>query len=150
MERLKALLHSTARATGADRERVRPRSEAGDRARSAGSGPARVRPLAFSRRAADRVIDADAIGHEVLTTARDRGQVVDRWGESVQKPDGSLDRREIGRIVFTNPTERKALEGLVFPYIGQRCREEIQRGMADASTAFVVLRCRCDARSGME
>ena len=27
----------------------------------------------------------------------------------------------------------------MFPYIGQRCREEIERGFADASTRFVVL-----------
>jgi dephospho-CoA kinase len=65
--------------------------------------------------------------------------LVDRWGPVIQKPDGSLDRREIGKIVFANPAERKVLEEFVFPEIGQRCREEIQHGLADGSTRFVVL-----------
>jgi dephospho-CoA kinase len=85
------------------------------------------------------VIDGDAIGHEVLRQPAIVARLVERWGPGVQKPDGSLDRREIGRIVFTSPSEREALEELVFPEIGQRCREEIQRGFADASTRFVVL-----------
>lgn len=85
------------------------------------------------------VIDGDAIGHEVLRRPTIVAKLIDRWGAGICKPDGSLDRREIGRIVFANSTERKALEGLVFPEIGQRCREEIQHGFADASTRFVVL-----------
>lgn len=85
------------------------------------------------------VIDADALGHEVLRRPAIIARLVARWGPSIQKPDGSLDRREIGRIVFANSSERKALEELVFPEIGERCREEIQRGFADASTRFVVL-----------
>ena len=62
-----------------------------------------------------------------------------RWGEGVRRPDGSLDRRAIGRIVFANPAERSALEALVFPYIGKRTKEEIARGAADPNTRFVVL-----------
>jgi dephospho-CoA kinase len=85
------------------------------------------------------VIDADAIGHEVLRRPTIAAKLVERWGPGIRKPDGSLDRREIGRIVFASPQERKVLEGWVFPEIGLRCREEIERGFADASTRFVVL-----------
>jgi dephospho-CoA kinase len=85
------------------------------------------------------VIDADALGHEALRRPEVVEQVVGRWGEGVRKPDGSLDRRAIGRIVFANPEERNALERMVFPYIGRRCREEIARGMADPAARFVVL-----------
>jgi dephospho-CoA kinase len=85
------------------------------------------------------VIDADALGHEALRQPEVIAALVKRWGESVRKPDGSLDRRAIGRIVFANPAERSALEALVFPYIGKRTVEEIARGAADPNTRFVVL-----------
>jgi dephospho-CoA kinase len=85
------------------------------------------------------VVDADALGHEALRQPDIVERVVDRWGDRVRKPDGSLDRRAIGRIVFGNANERIALEELVFPYIGKRCRDEIARGLADPATRFVVL-----------
>ena len=62
-----------------------------------------------------------------------------RWGERVSEADGTLDRRAIGKIVFADPAERNALEGLVFPYIGERCRQEIARGQSDPTAKFVVL-----------
>jgi dephospho-CoA kinase len=85
------------------------------------------------------VIDADALGHEALRQPEVVAALVARWGEGVRKPDGSLDRRAIGRIVFANPVERSALETLVFPYIGKRSVEEIARGVADPNSRFVVL-----------
>ncbi len=85
------------------------------------------------------VIDADALGHEALRQPPIIAQLVGRWGESVRKPDGSLDRRAIGRIVFGNADERNALEVVVFPYIGERCVEEIARSMSDPAVRFVVL-----------
>jgi len=85
------------------------------------------------------VIDADEIGHEALRQPAIVARVVDRWGERVRKPDGSLDRRAIGRIVFADSSQRVALEELVFPYIGKRCRDEVARGLAEPGTRFVVL-----------
>jgi dephospho-CoA kinase len=85
------------------------------------------------------VIDADALGHEALRRPEVIAALVARWGEGVRKPDGSLDRRAIGRIVFADPAERSALESLVFPHIGRRAVEEISRGVADPNSRFVVL-----------
>jgi dephospho-CoA kinase len=85
------------------------------------------------------VVDADALGHEALRQPEIMARVMERWGDRVRKPDGSLDRRAIGRIVFENSCERIALEELVFPYIGKRCRDEVAVGLADPKTRFVVL-----------
>lgn len=84
-------------------------------------------------------IDADALGHDALKQPDVVSALVNRWGETIRKPDGSLDRREIGRIVFGNAAERNALEATVFPYIGQRTREEIAAAQANPTAAFVVL-----------
>ena len=54
-------------------------------------------------------------------------------------PSGSLDRREIGRIVFADPAQRNALEAVVFPYIGDRTRQEISAAQANPGAAFVLL-----------
>jgi dephospho-CoA kinase len=85
------------------------------------------------------VIDADALGHEALAQPEIVEQLGARWGAGVRKPDGTLDRRSIARIVFGHPQERNALERLVFPYIGERCLQEIARAMADPVVRFVVL-----------
>ena len=85
------------------------------------------------------VVDGDVLGHEALRQPDVASKVVERWGERVRKPDGSLDRRAIGRIVFADSAERIALEELVFPYIGKRCRDEVVLGLADPKARFVVL-----------
>ena len=85
------------------------------------------------------VIDADALGHAALHQPEIVSALVNRWGERIRKPDGSLDRREIGRIVFADPAQRNALEATVFPYIGERTRREIAAAQANPEVAFVVL-----------
>ena len=85
------------------------------------------------------VIDADALGHEALRQPDVIAALVARWGDGVRKPDGSLDRRAIGKVVFADPAERSALEKLVFPRIGKRATEEIARGVADPNSRFVAL-----------
>jgi dephospho-CoA kinase len=85
------------------------------------------------------VIDADALGHEALRQPDIIAELVARWGERIRKPDGALDRREIGRIVFADPVERNALEAKVFPYIGTRTQQEISRAQTNPDAAFIVL-----------
>ena len=92
----------------------------------------------FARRGG-KVIDADAFGHAALEQTEVVAKIVDRWGKSVQKADGALDRRVIGRIVFANPEERNALESMVFPFIRERCRAEIETGQRDPSVRFLLL-----------
>jgi dephospho-CoA kinase len=86
-----------------------------------------------------RVIDADGLGHEALRQPAIRDQVIARWGHGVLNPDGSINRRQLGRIVFTNPAEKEALERLVFPWIEQRIKEEVAAADRDPAAQFVVL-----------
>ncbi len=84
-------------------------------------------------------IDADALGHEALRQPQIVAHLASLWGDGIRKPDGNLDRREIGRIVFADPAARNALEAAVFPYIGERTRREIAAAQANPAVAFVVL-----------
>jgi dephospho-CoA kinase len=85
------------------------------------------------------VIDADVIGHTALEQADIIEKIVGRWGDRVRKPDGSLDRRAIAQIVFANQEDRNALEEMVFPYIGERCKQEIAKVQRDTTVPFAVL-----------
>ena len=84
-------------------------------------------------------IVADALGHEALEQADIVQRVVETWGPSVLSNDGSVDRRALAKIVFHDASERKALENMVYPYIGRRVREELLRADNDATFRFVVL-----------
>jgi dephospho-CoA kinase len=84
-------------------------------------------------------IDADSLGHEALLQPDIVAALVGRWGARVCRADGTLDRREIGRIVFADAAERKALEATVFPCIGRRTHEEISAAQTNPAVAFVVL-----------
>jgi dephospho-CoA kinase len=86
-----------------------------------------------------QVIDADALGHEALRQPEVVESLIKRWGERIRRPDGTLDRREIGRIVFADPEQRNALEAMVFPYIGKRTQQLIEAAQTNRDAAFVVL-----------
>ena len=102
-----------------------------------GAGKSTV-AAAFARRGG-YVINADALGHQALARPDVARQLAARWGDRVLNPDGTPNRRAVAGIVFHDPAERKALEGVVFPYIEAAVREEIAKGAADPAVRFVVL-----------
>jgi dephospho-CoA kinase len=59
------------------------------------------------------VLDVDKLGHKALEIERDA--VAARFGPSILGPDGAVDRRRLGALVFGNPGELAALEGIVHP-----------------------------------
>jgi len=73
-----------------------------------------------------RVLDADAIGHDLLRTERLRDRIREVFGEAVLTPEGEVDRRAMGRLVFGDEQARQRLNRLVRPAI----RAEIRRRIA--------------------
>lgn len=79
-------------------------------------------------------IDADRVYHGLI----EPGQplflaLVDRWGQGILAPDGSIDRRTLGRIVFSDSKQLAELDRLTHPAI----RIEIDN-LYNASNATVV------------
>lgn len=65
------------------------------------------------------VIDADLIGHDVIASDGPAFEAVaDRWPEVVV--DGEIDRRALGRIVFSDPSQLEELESKTHPAIAGR------------------------------
>jgi dephospho-CoA kinase len=64
------------------------------------------------------VIDADKLTHELMAPETPvTAAVFERFGERFRLPDGSLDRRGLGRLVFSDPESLSSLEAIVHPAI---------------------------------
>jgi len=63
------------------------------------------------------VCDSDALARASLADQEIRQRLRARWGERVLAADGSIDRRAVAAIVFSDPAERAFLEGLTHPWI---------------------------------
>jgi dephospho-CoA kinase len=71
------------------------------------------------------VVSADDAAHRVLEpggAAADR--VAARWPEAVE--EGRIDRRRLGRIVFSSPGALAELEAITHPAIGARLAAEVE------------------------
>ncbi len=68
-------------------------------------------------------IDADRVGHEVIAPGTpEHEQLVARFGRDVLQPDGAVDRRKLGAIVFADPAALRDLERIVHPGVRARIR----------------------------
>lgn len=104
-----------------------------------GIGAGKSTVAGFLVRRGGFVVDADKLGHVALEDPDAKAALVERWGSSVLKPDGTVNRRAVAVLVFGNPDERRALETIVFPIIGRLATAAIAAGRADPSARFVVL-----------
>ena len=67
-----------------------------------------------------RVVDADQLAREVvLPGSEGLAEIVRTFGEDVLAPDGSLDRKKLGALVFGDDEKRRALEQITHPRIAQ-------------------------------
>ncbi len=78
-----------------------------------------------------RVVDGDALGWEVLRDPEIRERVGAQFGASVLAPDGSVDRRALGRIVFGDEAALERLNGLVQPALETRVRDALESATGD-------------------
>jgi dephospho-CoA kinase len=75
-----------------------------------------------------RVIDADALGHEVMELGtRAYAEIVAEFGTGVVGADGRIDRGKLGAIVFADRKKLERLNAIVHP----RVEEEMVRLFGD-------------------
>jgi dephospho-CoA kinase len=68
-----------------------------------------------------RVIDADLLAREVVMPGQAAyARIVEEFGSRVVQEDGSLDRKALGALVFSDAAKRKRLEEITHPAIGLR------------------------------
>lgn len=84
------------------------------------------------------VIDADAIAKAVVEPNQPGlAEVVNLFGQEVLKPDGSLDRKLVGQLVFGNPDKLIALEKILHPLVkAETARQRTVLEKSGAKFAF--------------
>ncbi len=83
-------------------------------------------------------LDADAIVHELLGPGTAvTGAVVERFGPGIAGPDGGVDRRALGRIVFADAKARATLEEMVHPVVYERIAAWLA-SQADSGASLAV------------
>lgn len=91
-------------------------------------GPATGKSLVSAElhRLGAALVDADAIAREVLEPGRETFRAVVRaFGRQVLRPDGALDRRALGAIVFSDYERLALLTSITHPEILRIMRERI-------------------------
>ena len=89
-------------------------------------------------------VDVDRIGHQVLRLERVRRRLLAQFGPDIVRPDGTVDRRRLGRRVFGHPVRMHQLETIVHPEIARRVglrlaalrRDRIPVAILDAAVFF--------------
>ena len=76
---------------------------------------------AMFRRLGCELIDADLLAREVVAPGEPAlARIVEEFGDGVLQPDGTLDRRKLGAVVFGDAARRKRLEEITHPAIRDR------------------------------
>lgn len=93
----------------------------------AGAGKSTVCRM-LARRPGIGYVDLDELAH---ATYRPGGpayaRLLARFGEGILTPDGSIDRRRLAEVAFSDPEAREALEDIVHPLVMEALKEEVRR-----------------------
>ena len=90
-----------------------------------------------------------AITKELIERGKKRGyltykEITDAFSGEILNPDGTLNRRMLGNIIFADKEKRQLLNGIIYPYISYNIISEIcgflrggeKRILVDAPTLF--------------
>jgi dephospho-CoA kinase len=85
------------------------------------------------------VVDADALARDVTQPGEPSlAAIRRRFGESVFRADGALDRAALGRIVFADPAALADLEAITHPQVRRRVKDLLDQAAA-AGDPFVAV-----------
>lgn len=103
-----------------------------------GSGKSRV--LDYLKEEQGAVIcQADLVAHQVQLPGEEcYRKVVQTFGKDILNPDGTIDRKILGSIVFGQPEKLEKLNAIVHPAVNEKIREEIQKAREEGKEIFVL------------
>jgi len=86
------------------------------------------------------IIDADKIVHDLLAPGQDAcREVVGHFGKGIQLPDGSIDRRKLGDIIFNHPEERAWLNQCIHPRVFEAYNHQVRHLSERQPDAIVIM-----------
>ena len=85
------------------------------------------------------IIDADLVGHEAYKPDTESWrEVVNAFGDRILQPNGEIDRRKLGAIVFSDPEQLARLNGIMHPRMGRMVAEKLDRLRCQGTAVAVV------------
>ena len=92
------------------------------------------------------ILDADAIYHRLLANSADlRKALTDAYSTDILT-DGMIDRKKLGKIVFSSPALLEKLNAITHPFV----IDEIKRQIAESSAAMAVIDAPLLFESGLD
>lgn len=74
------------------------------------------------------VIDADEIAHQLVAIGQPAlARIRQEFGKDVLNPDGSLNRKKLRELIFSDPKQKQKLESILHPLVYQSIQAELNR-----------------------
>jgi len=86
-----------------------------------------------------KVVDADAIAHELLETKTIKKKIVTFFGREILDGAGKIDHKKLAEIVFTDANKLSFLNGILHPLVLERAEEMIRRYSCQDQIKAIVL-----------
>jgi dephospho-CoA kinase len=83
-----------------------------------------------------KVVDVDKLGHAALLQVSD--QLIQVFGESILKEDGTIDRKKLGAMVFSDKNRMNALEARVHPAMLSLLDKEVEEAQKNHAEKFCI------------
>ncbi len=96
-----------------------------------------------------KVVDADALSHEVLEEPDVKQIVLRKWGKDLLTKTGRIDRAKLGKAVFAKSGDLKELEQMIHPRVRARMLKEVEAGRKDPRVKVVVIDAPLILESGL-
>jgi|WetSurMetagenome_2_1015567.scaffolds.fasta_scaffold139837_2 dephospho-CoA kinase len=84
------------------------------------------------------VVDADAIGHDVLREAAVRQALTARFGDDILDAAGQVDRRRLAEKAFADGESVAVLDAIMEPHLWPRVRAAIESARQSGAPAVVL------------
>jgi len=89
-----------------------------------------------------KIIDADQVAREVVEKGKPAlNEIAEEFGKETLLEDGTLDRKKLGSIIFSDTEKRMRLNEITHPKIVQEISERIDKYRAENHCDLVVLDC---------
>jgi dephospho-CoA kinase len=86
-----------------------------------------------------QIIDADDIARTAVRPGSPAyNEILLFFGDAILLPDGEIDRKRLGDIIFSDPKKKARLEAIVHPRVHKRSKELIAQIAAETPEAVVI------------
>jgi dephospho-CoA kinase len=85
-------------------------------------------------------LEADSIAHAVYAPGSQAvEEIANEFGSQIVQEDGNVNRKELGAIVFSDPSKMATLERIVWPYVKIEIQKRLQELQQEHKAGGVVV-----------